>query len=218
MIKVGCIAVVPVEGGFVGMECDKNRGLILPGGKWERDKDKSYHHAAARELLEETGLSTDPEKLEYIWHGPDTGEYITFAFLAREVQGTIRESPEGMPRLVTWDDLLASHFGAYYRVLREVMARWSHPAIIARWSAGQYRLQNRYQDGGWEELHEFFNNEADAVKQAIEHACHPIHYGMVRVIGPDGGVVVEYGAGEGNKIKAGPEHRDRLMARLQRSK
>jgi hypothetical protein len=43
-------------------------------------------------------------------------------------------------------------------------------------------LQNRYQDGGWENLGEEFAELADALHAAASHATDSIRYGMVRVI------------------------------------
>lgn len=42
-LKIGCIALIPVRQSswhltndrFVGLKCAKNRGLILPGGKYD---------------------------------------------------------------------------------------------------------------------------------------------------------------------------------------
>lgn len=81
---------------------------------------------------------------------------------------------------------------------------------------GGYRLQNRYQDGGWEWLKdEAFTTEDAAIDRAIECASDAIAYGMLRVIGPDGLEVVTYAAGEGNAIKAGERPRKPLPPRKQ---
>lgn len=71
-----------------------------------------------------------------------------------------------------------------------------------------FRIQNRYQDEGWEWTNDQFATEEEAVNFAVECACDAICYGMVRVIGSDGFEVVCYGAGEGHNIKAGkrPRH------------
>lgn len=69
---------------------------------------------------------------------------------------------------------------------------------------GKFRLQNRYQDGGWEWLEgQEYETEDAAVGHAIACACNGIAYGMVRVISPDGLEVVCYAAGSGADIKSG---------------
>jgi 8-oxo-dGTP pyrophosphatase MutT (NUDIX family) len=120
-MKIGAIAVIPYSHGFLGLQCAKGRGLILPGGTYEREKDSSYQDTAIRETVEEVGVI--PHGLQYIWHGPDGGDYTTFAFLANWYSGEPRASNEGVPQVVQWDDLFKSDFGAYYLILYEIMER-----------------------------------------------------------------------------------------------
>ena len=60
-----------------------------------------------------------------------------------------------------------------------------------------YRLQNRYQDGGWEDLpDEIFVDPHKATVRAYELCQQAVHYGMVRVVrNSDGKIVVEFPAG-----------------------
>lgn len=52
---IGCIALVRLEKGIVCFQCEKGRGLILPGGKLEHPE--SFEDAAKRELREEVASS-----------------------------------------------------------------------------------------------------------------------------------------------------------------
>jgi hypothetical protein len=46
----------------------------------------------------------------------------------------------------------------------------------------RYKLQNRYQDSGWENLDEEFHTEKEAVQKASVLCQDAICYGMVRVV------------------------------------
>ena len=118
-MKIGCIAMMHYQGGFLGLRCAKGRGLILPGGTYEPAKDTSYQATAVREAQEE--VSVTPHDLRYVWSGPDGGDYITFTFEANWYSGEPQCSNEGVPQVVGWADLFESSFGAYYRILAEVM-------------------------------------------------------------------------------------------------
>jgi 8-oxo-dGTP pyrophosphatase MutT (NUDIX family) len=118
-IKVGAITLMPYKGGFLGMQCKKGRGLILPGGTYEPKKDATYKDTAIREAQEEVGVT--PKNLRYLWCGPDGGGYMTFAFEAQSFEGEPKASNEGVPQVVHWSDLFESTFGAYYEILYEVM-------------------------------------------------------------------------------------------------
>ncbi len=124
--KIGCVAIIPHLNSeklryFDGINCAKGRGVILPGGGWEPEKDKSFQECAAREALEETGLICDPTKMKYIWHGPDGFGYTVFGFLCTGVKGTPIVTNEGSPVIAHREDLYNSKFGAWYRILFEVM-------------------------------------------------------------------------------------------------
>ena len=59
-----------------------------------------------------------------------------------------------------------------------------------------YKLQNRYQDSGWEDLHIKFTNEKDAIQEASVLCKDAICYGMVRVVDMvNKRVVIEFPAG-----------------------
>jgi len=118
-MKIGCIAMMPYKGGFLGLRCAKGRGLILPGGTYEPAKDPTYQATAIREAMEEVNVI--PHDLRYVWHGPDGGDYMTFTFEATWFSGEPKTSDEGVPQVVHWADLFNSHFAAYYRILYEVM-------------------------------------------------------------------------------------------------
>lgn len=55
----------------------------------------------------------------------------------------------------------------------------------------RYRLQNRYQDSGWESLaYEEFEHCGDAICRASELSEDAVAYGMVRVVDKKTGRVV----------------------------
>lgn len=117
-MKIGCIAIVPWEGGgYLGMQCSKGRGLILPGGKYE-PSDGTYEQTATRELMEETGVFCPAEQMKFLFQGPSiTDEYWVIAFLAEMGMGPLKESGEGRPQRVVKSQLLLSNFRAYYSLL-----------------------------------------------------------------------------------------------------
>mgnify|MGYP003423951895 CR=1 FL=1 len=119
-MKLGCIAVVPaIGGGFVGIECAKGRGLILPGGKVETT-DPSWNHTASRELVEETGLKIPHWDFKYLWQGPDGQNHIVMAYLASgRYKCPTKATAEGKPQVVWPCDLYKSTFAAYYRAMFE---------------------------------------------------------------------------------------------------
>lgn len=45
-----------------------------------------------------------------------------------------------------------------------------------------YKLQNRYQDSGWEDLDLVFYSRVEAIEKAVELSRNSICYGMVRVV------------------------------------
>jgi 8-oxo-dGTP pyrophosphatase MutT (NUDIX family) len=118
MTKIGCIALVPWEGGgFVGINCAKGRGLILPGGKYDV-ADGTYEATASRELHEETGVFCRPEGMKYLFQGPSiTDDYWVIAFLGDMGVGPLMESQEGKPQRVIKAQLMTSRFKAYYSLL-----------------------------------------------------------------------------------------------------
>lgn len=119
---IGCVTLVPYlcSGFFVGLECAKGRGVILPGGHWE--KGETYHSAAARELMEETGIQVSPEELKHLWTGPAGNGAMCVSFLAPplRVKPPDFTSSEGRIVVADWRDFFRSSFVAYYRVIHDI--------------------------------------------------------------------------------------------------
>ncbi len=136
--KVGCIVVVPCPGGFIGLDCAKGRGKILPGGKWTPE-DRTYREAAAREFFEETGLTINPETLEYVWNGPDGFGYDTFAYLGKlvNVKGEPINSTEGRVEIVEEKDLRLSKYAAWYDTFFQVLTE----RILSKWDVSSKTIQ-----------------------------------------------------------------------------
>lgn len=100
---------------ILAIKCAKGRGLILPGGKFEPDKDSSYRECARRELFEETGVvALDAGQI--IWHGMDSKKYYCYAVEFFEViLGEMNPTKEGTPHMINLKMLLKNEvFGADY--------------------------------------------------------------------------------------------------------
>lgn len=104
---------------------DDSTAFTLPGGKVD-DEDfglpgrsvstyEASKRAAARELLEETGVrATD---LEIVFEDYDTGDHYTKTFWVKQTEGKVRTDE---PHVVRWSSpgaLLDSPFADYYRRL-----------------------------------------------------------------------------------------------------
>ena len=69
-----------------------------------------------------------------------------------------------------------------------------------------YKLQNRYQDSGWENLNEECSHLETAKHRAYELSKNSIAYGMVRVVNrATGAIEAEYPAGGGEATSKPPE-------------
>ena len=122
-MKIGAIAVMPYDGAFLGIECKKGRGIILPGGTYDPAQDRTFHDTAIREAFEECGarIGRSWPDIAEIGCWPDGGDYMTFSFFTPKWNGPVRETNEGKPIRAEWKDLLASKFGAYYLLLYQKM-------------------------------------------------------------------------------------------------
>lgn len=113
-MKISCISVIQKDGKLVAIECAKGRGIIFPGGNWERDE--TFEEAAARELEEETGLIA--VRQSFIFGGATDDEKFTYAFLTEILEWVPTDLLKGKVVLATWDELLRSKFCAYYSLVK----------------------------------------------------------------------------------------------------
>jgi len=122
---LGVFALVPINLRwpiFHAIECKKGRGVILPGGKWE--KGETYHQTAQREFKEEMGL--DAHSFRFFHFGANTDGYLCYTFRG-DLQSYFqvpKETDEGRPCEATFDDLInGSEFGPYMAVLEDIWRR-----------------------------------------------------------------------------------------------
>jgi len=121
---IGCVSLIvvynPYEEKFIGLQCNKNRGFILPGGKWE--PGEKFKQTAARELKEETGLISIHQELLFHSMAEDGSYCYTFLTSVRneiKKNSHIIDYGSGTVLELTWDDLFTSAYGGYYELLRE---------------------------------------------------------------------------------------------------
>ncbi len=111
---VGAISLIYHKDGIISIKCEKGRGLILPGGKWE--VGETIKETAKRELLEETGLVASSQEL--VFHAFNTDGFYVYAFLTRVADLSVFQDNV---RVSTWTELFTSNFKPYYELLRDVM-------------------------------------------------------------------------------------------------
>jgi ADP-ribose pyrophosphatase YjhB (NUDIX family) len=119
MMNIGCVSVViPIPGHIVAIECAKGRGLVLPGGSWEKAKGETFKEAAARELKEEANLTAKEQQLLYAGFNVDgwfCHSFLTSVTDIEAMEGTVKEGPAV---LVEIEELISkSAFKAYYEIL-----------------------------------------------------------------------------------------------------
>jgi 8-oxo-dGTP pyrophosphatase MutT (NUDIX family) len=121
-MNIGCIALVTNRGGqLLGIDCNKGRGIILPGGKWDGPHE-TYMQCVLRELREETGLLGREPKL--IFQAPDGFGYHVLAFHVKVDDFSTLCYGEMQAQTVSFAELKKSKYGAYYELLEQAWASY----------------------------------------------------------------------------------------------
>lgn len=130
-MRIGCISLVPrgtrYSDLFVTINCSRERGIILPGGKIE--SGETFKQCASRELFEETGLTA--RKQDLIFQAPSHAneDFYVLCFLTKIDEYTPRNSTEGTVELNGWDALMQSKYKGYYELLRDAYGSWKQRAL-----------------------------------------------------------------------------------------
>ena len=124
-MKLSSIALVLLDYYRVlGIDCAKGRGVILPGGNMEQGE--TFHECASRELSEETGLAIGPADLSFLYSGPSGDGYICHCFVAKRPGLDLNVLPgsvEGPVVAATWEQLFASKYQGYYRIVYDILVQ-----------------------------------------------------------------------------------------------
>ena len=126
-VKFGAVGLIQKHIGihtkFLGLQCAKGRGIILPGGKFDPAVDNNYQDTAARETEEETGIIVNKDSGKLLLHMPLPDGYYGFAYTFPEWEGEIDEfNREGIPGWYSREefflqDYSACNFSPFYHVL-----------------------------------------------------------------------------------------------------
>lgn len=125
---VGCVSLVIVGEYIVGLRCPKRNSIILPGGKLQAGE--TFKQAAARELLEGTGLVAQTQRLVFGGMSADGVYCYTFLTTISAQASMLLQQAWRHDNLLssivftTWAELIAtSHHKAYIELLHEVLQK-----------------------------------------------------------------------------------------------